>query len=98
LQGPRERLPLLRTEPDLIVLDRSSDPARPAYRRRWLVLAILGITLVAAALDAALVSEVMLAGALAMVVARALTLDEAYQAIEWKTVFLVAGCCRWAWP
>jgi len=91
LQGARERLPLLRTEPDLIVLDASGAPARPAYGRRWLVLAILGVTLVAAALSATLVSEIMLAGALALVAARVLTLDEAYQAIEWKSVFLVAG-------
>src|SRR5581483_9106114 len=37
------------------------------------------------------VAEAMLAGALAMVVVRALTMDEAYQAIEWRAIFLIAA-------
>ncbi len=91
LQGPRRQLPLLGSEPDLLLLDVGRGAARPLYPKRWLALAILGATLVGAACSAALVGEIMLAGALAMVVARVLTLDEAYQAIEWKSVFLVAG-------
>ena len=35
--------------------------------------------------------EVMVGGALVMVLAGVLSMDQAYQAIEWKTVFLVAG-------
>ena len=37
------------------------------------------------------IGEVMLGGALAMVLLGLLTMEEAYQAIEWRTVFLVAG-------
>lgn len=91
LQGPRRQLPLLSSEPDLLLLDGTRGAPLPRYPRRWMVLAILAVTLVGAACSAELVSEIMLAGALAMVVARILTLDEAYQAIEWKSVFLVAG-------
>ena len=33
----------------------------------------------------------MLIGALCMVLVRVLTMDQAYQSIDWKTVVLVAG-------
>ncbi|HZD55166.1 MAG TPA: SLC13 family permease [Anaerolineales bacterium] len=48
------------------------------------------ITLVLAATSLP-IGEVMLGGALAMVLLNVLTMDQAYQAIDWKTVFLVAG-------
>ncbi len=90
LQGPHERLALLRSEPDLIVL---SDGRRSALLpgRAWLALTIVGLTLVLAAVFSELVGEIMLVGALAMVAAGVLTMDQAYQSIEWKSVFLVAG-------
>ena len=37
------------------------------------------------------VSEVILAGALLMVISGVVTMEQAYRAIEWKVVFLVAG-------
>lgn len=36
-------------------------------------------------------SLVLMSGAMAMILANVLTLDEAYQAVSWKTVFLLAG-------
>ena len=48
-------------------------------------------TLALAAVDLLPVGEVMLGGALAMVLSGVLSMDEAYRAVEWKTVFLVAG-------
>jgi len=38
-----------------------------------------------------LVGEIMLAGALVMVLVRLLTMDQVYNAIEWRSIFLVAG-------
>jgi di/tricarboxylate transporter len=43
------------------------------------------------ALAGAPISMAFFTGALAMVLARVLTIQEAYQAIEWKVVFLLAG-------
>ena len=37
------------------------------------------------------VGEVMLGGALVMILTGALSMDDAYQAVEWRSVFLVAG-------
>jgi di/tricarboxylate transporter len=91
LQGPRARLQVLRDEPDLIVLDNESEYPPLTQRKGRLALAIALITLVLAAINSTTVGEVMLAGALAMVLARLLTMDQAYRAVDWKTVFLVAG-------
>ena len=91
LQGPREHLPLLRFEPDLVVMASERAPAeQPRWKGRLAAL-IVATTLVLAALDAALVGEVMLGGAVVLILLRLLTMDQAYQAIEWKSVFLVAG-------
>ncbi len=90
LQGPRDRLGALSVDPDLIMLSRpAQEPAPPG--RGWLALLILAGTLTAAATRPDLVSGIMLGGALAMVLSGLVTMDQAYQAVEWRTVFLVAG-------
>ena len=93
LQGPRERIALLRTEPDLIVLDEGTpEQVTPRSRQKsWLALAIVSGTILLAAFNPLLVGEIMLGGALLAVLVRVLTMDQAYAAIEWRTVFLVAG-------
>jgi di/tricarboxylate transporter len=93
LQGRRAQLPLLQTEPDLIVLDRGreEDASTGVRRKGWLALVIMAGTLVIAAFNTALVGEIMLGGALLVVLMRVLTMDQAYGAVEWRSVFLVAG-------
>ena len=91
LQGPRERLGVLRTEPDLILLTHGSEESPPVPGRGWLALGLLLSTLACAALNPDGLGETMLAGALAMILARILTMDQAYASIEWKSVFLVAA-------
>ncbi len=93
LQGPAARIAVLRTEPDLIVLDRG-EAARPSVTGRgkgWLALAIMAGALLLAAFNTALVGEIMLAAALLTVLLGVFTMDQAYGAIEWRSVFLVAG-------
>lgn len=91
LQGDRDRLPVLRAEPDLIVLDRGLDEPPPSRRRGRLALAVMIATLALAATNLIGVSEAMLGGALVMILIGALTMDDAYQSIEWRSIFLVAG-------
>jgi di/tricarboxylate transporter len=91
LQGERGRLPVLRAEPDLIVLDRGVDEPPPSRRRGWLALTVMISTLVTATVTHLGIGEVMLGGALVMILTGALTMDDAYQAIEWRSIFLVAG-------
>ena len=91
LQGPRSALPVLRDDPALILL-AYDDTAAPAVRgKSRLALAIALATLAAAALHPSLVGEMMLGGALAMMLTRVLTMDQAYAAIDWRSVFVVAG-------
>jgi di/tricarboxylate transporter len=93
LQGPRDRIRLLRTELDLIVLDEGTpqEVSSPSREKSWLALAIMAGAILLAAFNPLLVGEIMLGGALLVVLARVLTMDQAYAAIEWRTVFLVAG-------
>jgi di/tricarboxylate transporter len=91
LQGERGRLPVLRAESDLIVLDRGVDDIPPSRRRSRRALAVMIATLALAASNRFGVGEVMLGGALVMILTGALSMDDAYQAIEWRSVFLVAG-------
>jgi di/tricarboxylate transporter len=93
LHGLRERMPLLRTEPDLILLD-GDDHDRPVLVsrwKRWLAPAIMLGALILAALNTPLVGEIMLGATVLTVLVKVLTMDQAYGAIEWRSVFLVAG-------
>jgi di/tricarboxylate transporter len=48
-------------------------------------------TLLLAALGPIPIGEVMLGGALVMVLLGVISMDQAYQAIDWRSVFLIAG-------
>jgi di/tricarboxylate transporter len=92
VQGSREQVALLRDDPDLILLTGKETETRKTVKGKgWLALGIFVATLVLATVGPLPVAEVMLCGALAMVLARVLTMEQAYQAIEWRVVFLVAG-------
>jgi di/tricarboxylate transporter len=92
VQGPRERLQVLVDEPDLIVLAGEEELPPPRVRgKRLIAVAVLVATLVAAVATPIATGQVMLGGAVAMVLLGVLTMDQAYQAIDWRTVFLVAG-------
>jgi len=91
LQGPRDRLPLLRLSSDLIVLSEEEEPVKNPVKKGALALSIFGLTLAVAVLGPFSVGEVMLAGALVMVIANVLTMEQAYRVIDWRIVFLVAG-------
>jgi di/tricarboxylate transporter len=91
LQGQRQRLKVLRAEQDFIVLANGQEKTTVPSNKGWLALSIIGLTLLFAALSPTYIGEVMLGGALAMILAGMLTMDEAYQGIEWKSVLLIAG-------
>ncbi|MBI5192606.1 MAG: SLC13 family permease [Nitrospirae bacterium] len=91
MQGPRERLRILHTEPDIILLANGKEKVKLVPGKGRLALIIMCIVLLVAALQPTIVGEAMLGGALAMVLLGVLTMDHAYQSVEWKTIFLVAG-------
>jgi di/tricarboxylate transporter len=60
-------------------------------RFSWLIALIMFATLTLAVLLPNLIAEIMLSGALCMVLIGALNMDQAYRAIEWRSLFMVAG-------
>ena len=90
LQGPRNRLAMLRESQDLIVLLHEPGEV-PAAPQAWKAAIIMAGALGLAAFHPTLIAEAMLGGALLMVMTRTLSVDESYRAIEWKSVVLVAG-------
>jgi di/tricarboxylate transporter len=91
LQGPRQRLQVLRSDPDLIVLNGLHESTGPMRNKAWIALTVMAVTLLLAAIGPLPIGEVMFGGALAIVLLNVVSMDRAYQAIDWKTIFLVAG-------
>ena len=91
LQGPRRRLPMLRADHDLIVLSQEGEEASGVPGRGWVALTIMIATLVLVVIRSEQIGEVMLGGAMAMALTGIVTMDEAYRAVEWRSIFLVAG-------
>ncbi|WP_448591694.1 SLC13 family permease [Thermoflexus hugenholtzii] len=87
--GPWERIRLLQGDPEFIVLQSNGEPLRTS--RRIPAIAIMAGVILASALTSRSVAEVTMAGAVLMILAGCLTMEEAYRAIEWPTVFMVAG-------
>ncbi len=91
LQGSREKLAVLGDDPDLIVLMSKEDQAITVPSKGRAALMIFIATLIIAIFMPDITGAVMLGGALAMMLIGILTTEQAYSAISWKTVFLVAG-------
>lgn len=90
LHGAHDTIQVLQSEPDFIVLQ----PETPQVQRpgkAFVAAAIMLGVLIASALGWLPVAEASFTGAVLMIVTQCLTMDEAYQAIEWKAVFLIAG-------
>jgi di/tricarboxylate transporter len=88
--GARDRLPQLRGDADFIVLE--SDPSdMPVDRARAVpAIAIVGLAL-AASVAGLPVYLATMAGALAALLLRLVSLDDAYQSMEWRAIMLIAG-------
>jgi di/tricarboxylate transporter len=91
LQGPRSRLPSLRLDTDLILLSTEDETVKEVSNKGWLAVTIFAVTILTAAVSPFSVGEVMLAGALVIIIAKVLTMEQAYHVIEWKVIFLVGG-------
>jgi di/tricarboxylate transporter len=90
LYGPRERLRMLGEEPDFLVLTEAAQEA-PRLNKAPLALLIMAAVLTPVILDLLPIAIAAVAGVVLMVLTRCLTMEEAYRAIEWKAVFLIAG-------
>ena len=93
VQGSPMQMRLLRDDRDFILLEEDPDAVlqpRKAGRAVAILIMVLGI----AAVGWLPVAEVSLVGAILMILAGCLTMDDAYRSVEWKAIFLIAGM----WP
>jgi len=90
LQGRRSKIKLLHDQADFLVLEEdAADITAPG--KAWLAVGLTTAALILAALNVLPVAEATFAAAALMILFRCLSMDEAYGAIEWKTIFLIAG-------
>ena len=90
LQGPRDRLKLIDLEPDLILLSMERDTL-PVRKMGRIALLILAATLAAVVFTPVPMAQLLLTGAVLMLLAGAVTMEQAYRAVDWRGIFLVAG-------
>jgi len=87
---PKNRLASVERSADLIVLAQHSElPERP--RGWWLVLAVLPVVITLSAFHVVEIAVGALLGVVVLLVARAIEPREAYQAIDWSVLFLIAA-------
>lgn len=91
LQGPRDRLPMLRSNPDLIVLSDEDAPVHTVSHKGLRAVAIFLVAVLVTMSGILPAGAVMLAGALGLVLTNVVTMEQVYRAIDWKVIFLIAG-------
>ncbi|MBE2201643.1 MAG: SLC13 family permease [Anaerolinea sp.] len=90
LYGRRDKIRLLNSEPDFLVLTEPA-PATLRQQKAPLAVGILILILLPVLFGFLPISIAAVVGATLMVLLRCLTMEEAYRYIEWPAVFLIAG-------
>ncbi len=88
--GPREKIKVLSDEPDYLVLGGELEEA-PRKEKAPLAVIIMGAVVLTVLVGWLPISIAAVAGAAFMVLAGCLKMEEAYQQIDWRAVFLIAG-------
>jgi di/tricarboxylate transporter len=88
--GQRRSLEAVARDPNFIVLDEAAARA-PSLEKAHIAAAIMLAVLLSAILGFVPIAIAALTGAALMVLAGCLSMEEAYRAIEWKVVFLIAS-------
>lgn len=90
LHGSRERLRLLGQEPDFLVLTEEAQ-VPPLREKIPLAVSIMFLVLLPVVFGWAPIAITAILGAAMMIITGCLTMEDAYRAIEWKAIFLIAG-------
>ena len=90
IQGAEDKIAHLRRNEEFLILETPPIETKNTKKAPLAVLILVGVLLVVS-LRFLHVSTGMLIGAVHMVLTGVLNMDEAYQSIEWKSVFLIAG-------
>lgn len=88
--GPRQSLEAVARDDDFLVLDQAAAQA-PRLHKAPMAAAVMIAVLGSAILGLVPIAIAALTGVAVMVVTGCLKMEEAYQAIEWKVVFLIAS-------
>ena len=93
VQGTWQDILKLRDNPnDFVVMGQpESQLLTPRRDKAWITLAILGGIVALIVADVFPVSTTSVLGALAVILTGCITVDEAYDAMDWKSIFLIAG-------
>jgi di/tricarboxylate transporter len=89
VQGPREKLKLLASDPDVIPMMQTV--GTQVHGKGIAASTIFLITLALAITFPSITGSLMLGGAIAMILAGILSTEQAYSSISWKSVFIIAG-------
>lgn len=90
IQGPSDRVAHLRRDEEFLILETPPMETKRTKKAPLAVLILVGVLLVVS-FRILHVSTAMLIGSILMILTGVLNMDEAYQSIEWKSVFLIAG-------
>ena len=90
LYGARTNFELLGSEPDFLVLTEAAQE-RPNLSKAKISIPIMVAVLLPVMMGWLPIYLAAVIGAAVMVLTRCLTMEEAYRAIEWKGIFLIAG-------
>lgn len=90
MEVDRNRIPAIRRSGEFII---TSEMETTAFRRNKAIfaVAIVAGVVITATLNLAPIVVTALVGSILMVLSGCISLEEAYQAIEWKIIFLLAG-------
>ncbi len=93
VQGAAANLRMLFHERDFIILEE--DPEGILHPQKARLATLIGlVTLIVAIMGWLPIALVSISGAVAMILTGCLSMDDAYQAIDWRAIFLIAGM----WP
>ena len=87
---PKSELKVLRANHNLIVLNEREEAALPK-RKAWLAIGIMAAAITVAGLGWLPIVASAILGGIALVATRCIGNDQAYQAIDWRVIVLLAG-------
>jgi di/tricarboxylate transporter len=89
LQGHRPDLEEMRNGTEVILMEEAAQPR--SWKHSIFAVAVIASVVITAALGWAPILVTAIAGSAALVLGRALTVEQAYEAIDWRVIFLIAG-------